>query len=194
MRSAEIKRKTKETDIVIKLKIDGRGKSDIESPLGFLNHLLETLSRHSGFDIFAKIKGDVNVDQHHTIEDTGFCLGVAINRALGDKDGINRAGFFIYPMDEALALVSLDISGRNYLKFSANFRSRKIGDFQVDTIEDFFAGFTNGCPCSLHIKLLSGRSEHHKVEVIFKAFARALKDACQIDKRLKGIPSTKGVL
>ncbi|MEO0094359.1 MAG: imidazoleglycerol-phosphate dehydratase HisB [candidate division WOR-3 bacterium] len=194
MRKSIVERKTKETDIVIKLKIEGIGKSTIESPIGFLNHMLETLAKHSRFDIVARIKGDIEVDQHHIFEDVGLCLGLALNKAIGDKKGMNRAGFFIHPMDEALAMVAIDISGRTFLKFSGNFKNQKVGDLQTDSIEDFFAGFTNGCPCSLHIKLISGRSDHHKIEAIFKAFARALNQACLIDKKVKDVPSTKGVL
>jgi imidazoleglycerol-phosphate dehydratase len=195
MRSAEIKRKTNETDIKIKLKIDGRGKGDIKSPIGFFNHMLETLTRHSRFDIVARINGDIEVDQHHLVEDTGLCLGRALNKALGEKKGINRAGFFIHPMDEALAMVAIDISGRTFLKFSGNFRGDKIGELKTDVIQDFFAGFANGCQCTLHIQLMCGRSDHHKLEAIFKAFARALNQACGINnKKIKDIPSTKGVL
>ncbi|MGB9720560.1 MAG: imidazoleglycerol-phosphate dehydratase HisB [bacterium] len=194
MRSSEIRRKTKETDIKIRLKIDGSGKSDIKSPLGFFNHILETLTRHSRFDIVARINGDIEVDQHHLVEDTGFCLGLVLNKALGEKKGINRAGFFIHPMDEALAMVAIDISGRPFLKFSGNFRSDKIGELKTDVIQDFFVGFANGCQCTMHIQLLCGRSDHHKLEVIFKAFARALNQACGINKKIKDIPSTKGVL
>ncbi|MEO0156444.1 MAG: imidazoleglycerol-phosphate dehydratase HisB [candidate division WOR-3 bacterium] len=194
MRKSEIKRKTKETDITIKLKIEGTGKSTIDSPIGFFKHMLETFAKHSGFDIVARIKGDIEVDQHHIIEDTGICLGLALNKALGDKKSMNRVGFFIHPMDEALAMASLDISGRTFLKFSGNFKKQRVGDLQTDSIEDFFAGFTNGCPCTLHIKLFSGRSDHHKIEAIFKAFARALSQACLINKKIKDIPSTKGVL
>jgi len=192
MRKGEIERKTKETDIHIRLKIEGKGESDIESPIGFLNHMLETLSRHSGFDINAKIKGDIEVDQHHLVEDTGLCLGLALNKALGEKKGINRAGFFIHPMDEALAMVAIDISGRTFLKFSGSFRSDKIGELKTDVIQDFFAGFANGCQCTLHIQLICGRSDHHKLEAIFKAFAHALKQACTINKDY--VPSTKGVI
>jgi imidazoleglycerol-phosphate dehydratase len=194
MRKSAIRRKTKETDILLKLKIEGSGRYDISSPIGFFNHMLETLARHSSFDIVAKIKGDIEVDQHHIVEDTGLCLGLALNKALGEKKGINRAGFFIHPMDETLAMVAIDISGRSFLKYSGSFKNQKVGDFFIDTIEDFFVGFTNGCPCTLHIKLISGRSDHHKVEAIFKAFARALSQACVIDKRIKDVISTKGLL
>ncbi len=194
MRKSEIVRKTKETEIKLKLKIDGAGVCKTKSPIGFLNHMLETLCRHSGFNLHAVLKGDTLVDQHHIVEDTGLCLGLVLNQALGDKKGINRAGFFVYPMDEALAMVAIDISGRPLLKFSGNFRTEKIGELRTNVIEDFFAGFANGCQCTLHIKLISGRSDHHKIEAIFKAFARSLKEACTITKRVMNIPSTKGVL
>ncbi len=194
MRKSEIKRKTKETDVMIKFKLEGRGKSDIECPICFLKHMLETLARHGGFDIVARIRGDIEVDQHHTVEDVGLCLGQVLDKALGDKKGINRAGFFIQPMDEALAMATIDISGRPFLKFSGNFKNQRVGDLQTDSIEDFFVGFTNGLSCTLHIKLISGRSDHHKIEAIFKAFARALSQACSINKKIKDIPSTKGVL
>jgi|UniRef100_A0A7V3RGX0 imidazoleglycerol-phosphate dehydratase len=193
MREGEVERKTKETDIRIKLRIEGNGESHIKSPIGFLNHMLETLTRHSGFDIDAEINGDIHVDQHHIVEDTGYCLGTALNQALREKRGINRAGCFIYPMDEALAMVAIDISGRPLLKFSGRFKSEKIGDFKTELVQDFFAGFTNGCLCTIHIRLLSGKSDHHKLEAIFKAFAHALKQACMIGNR-DYVPSTKGVI
>ncbi|MEO0165512.1 MAG: imidazoleglycerol-phosphate dehydratase HisB [candidate division WOR-3 bacterium] len=193
MRKSQIKRKTRETQIVLKLTIEGKGRYDITSPIGFLTHMLETISQHSGFDIIAQINGNSHVDQHHIVEDTGLCLGLALSEALGNKKGIRRAGFFIHPMDEALALVALDLSGRSFLRFAANFRNKKLGDFEVDTTEDFFAGFVTGCPCSLHIELLSGRSDHHKIEAIFKAFARALKGACT-KGNIRAVPSTKGIL
>ncbi|MEO0205981.1 MAG: imidazoleglycerol-phosphate dehydratase HisB [candidate division WOR-3 bacterium] len=194
MRKSEIVRKTKETEIELKLTIEGTGVCKIDLSVGFLNHMLETLTKHSGFNLRGMIKGDIVVDQHHTVEDTGYCLGAVLHKALGDKEGINRAGFFIHPMDEALAMVAIDISGRPLLRFSGNFRTEKIGDLRTDVIQDFFAGFVNGCQCTLHIKLISGRSDHHKVEAVFKAFARALREACMISKRIRDIPSTKGVI
>ncbi len=195
MRVAEIKRETKETRIHIKLNLDGSGKIAIQSPIGFLTHMLDTLARHGGFDLEATIEGDLHVDQHHTVEDTGIVLGEAIKQALGDKRGINRAGFFIFPMDEALARVALDISGRPFLKYKAKLKSKKIGDLQTDLVEDFFLGFANALGANLHIKVVYGRSDHHKVEAIFKALARALKMACQIDPRMANeIPSTKGTV
>jgi len=195
MRTAEIKRETKETRIHIKLNLDGSGKIAIQSPIGFLTHMLDTLARHGGFDMEATIEGDLHVDQHHTVEDTGIVLGEAIKQALGDKRGINRAGFFIFPMDEALARVALDISGRPFLKYKAKLNTKKIGDLQTDLVEDFFLGFANALGANLHIKVHYGRSDHHKLEAIFKALARALKMACQIDPRMANeIPSTKGTV
>jgi len=194
MRKTEIRRKTTETDILIKLELDGAGKVKISSPIGFFNHMLETFARHGRFNLEAKIRGDIEVDQHHMIEDTGYCLGMAFNKALGNKKGINRAGFFIHPMDEALAVAVIDISGRPFLKFSGKFKYEKAGDFKTELVQDFFSGFVNGCQCTIHIKLITGRSDHHKIEAVFKAFARAMDQACQVDKKIKKIPSTKGVI
>src|SRR4030042_2158880 len=194
MRTASIKRKTKETDIRISCNLDGGGKSRIKSPIGFFDHMLDSFCRHGLFDINAQIKGDTHVDQHHLIEDTGIVLGQVFARALGKRAGINRAGFFIFPMDEALATVALDISGRPYLKFNCNVKSRRVGDLEAALLEDFFAGMVNSLGMSLHINV-SGRSDHHKIEAIFKALGKAVKQACEIDKRLKGkILSAKGVL
>ena len=195
MRTATVERKTKETQIKIKLNIDGSGKSRIISEIGFLNHMLETFAKHGLFDIEAKIKGDLHVDQHHTVEDTGIVLGEAFKKALGDKRGIKRAGFFIFPMDEALVMTAVDISGRPYLKMDAKFKSKKVGNLQVDLLEDFFQGFAVSLGANLHIKIYYGRSDHHKIEAMFKAFGKALKEACEIEERLKNeIPSTKGTL
>lgn len=194
MRKAEIRHKTKETDIYIKLDLDNSGDISVTSPIGFFNHMLETFARHGRFNLVARLKGDINVDQHHLVEDTGYCLGMAFNKALGHKKNIERAGFFIHPMDEALVMVTLDISGRPLLKFSGRFKNNKIGDFNAVLVYDFFSGFVNSCLCTMHIKIISGRSEHHKIEALFKAFARAMNQACRIDKKIKGILSTKGVL
>ena len=195
MRSAKVNRKTRETAIKIKINIDGAGKSRIKSQIGFLSHMLETLAKHGLFDIDADIKGDVHVDQHHTVEDTGIALGQAFKNSLGDKKGLRRAGFFICPMDEALVLVAIDVSGRPYLKMDARFRRKKIGDLYIDSLEDFFQGFVSALGANLHVKVYYGRSDHHKVEAIFKAFGRSLYQVCEIERRLKGkIPSTKGQL
>jgi len=195
MRSAKVNRKTRETDIKIKINIDGAGKSRIKSQIGFLSHMLETFAKHGLFDIDAEIKGDVHVDQHHTVEDTGIVLGQAFKNGLGNKKGLRRAGFFIYPMDEALVLAAIDLSGRPYLKIDAKFKGKKIGDLYIDSLEDFFQGFVSALGANLHVKVYYGRSDHHKVEAIFKAFGRSLYQACEIERRLKGkIPSTKGQL
>jgi imidazoleglycerol-phosphate dehydratase len=195
MRTAKIERSTKETSIKIQLNVDGTGKSQIVSEIGFLNHMLDTFARHGLFDLKAEIKGDLHVDQHHTLEDVGIVLGEAFKKALGEKIGIKRAGFFIYPMDESLAMTSIDLSGRSYLKFDASFKSKKIGDLTTNIIEDFFQGFSSSLGATLHIKIYYGRSDHHKLEAVFKSFAKSLSMACEIDKRnKKNIPSTKGVL
>ncbi|RMF58731.1 MAG: imidazoleglycerol-phosphate dehydratase HisB [Calditrichaeota bacterium] len=195
MRIAEISRKTRETNIEMKINLDGSGQVAIQSPIGFLTHMLETLARHGAFDLEARIEGDLEVDQHHTVEDTGIVLGEVFKKALGDKKGIRRAGFFIFPMDEALARVALDISGRPFLKFKAKFEEPRIGDLESGLIEDFFLGFTNSLGANVHVKVHYGRSDHHKAEAIFKALGRALRTACEIDPRMSDeIPSTKGVI
>ena len=195
MRTSTIKRKTKETDISITLNIDGKGKYDIKTPVGFFTHMLEAFTKHGLFDIALNAKGDLEVDQHHTIEDVGIVLGQAFKEALGDKKGINRAGYFIYPMDESLAIAALDISGRPYLKFNAEFKRRFCGEFDTDLLEDFFYGFSVGLGVNISVKIEYGRSDHHKIEALFKAFAKAMKTACSKDKRAaKELPSTKGLI
>lgn len=193
MRKTKIERKTKETDIKIELNIDGRGKYDIKNPIGFLTHSLENFAKHGLFDIKMKAAGDLDVDQHHLVEDCGIVLGQAFKKALGDKKGISRAGYFVYPMDEALAVVAVDISGRPYLQFDAKFKRRFCGDLDTDLIEDFFYGFAANLGANLVVRMPYGRNDHHKIEAIFKAFGKAVKMACEKDKRAKGIlPSTKG--
>jgi len=195
MRRAELSRKTAESDITVMLTIEGRGTGRIESEIGFLNHMLATLAKHGRFDLEAVIKGDLEVDQHHLIEDTGIVLGSAFRKALGDLTDIARAGCFIHPMDETLALVALDISGRPYLKMEVDFQGDRIGDLETCVLEDFFQGFANGLKAALHIKVFYGRSDHHKVEAIFKALARSLHQACELKFGLQGVvPSTKGVI
>jgi imidazoleglycerol-phosphate dehydratase len=195
MRTAKITRNTKETQISVSVNVDGTGNSDIKTPIGFISHMLELFAKHSLIDIRVNAKGDIRVDQHHTIEDIGIVFGQAIIQALGDKIGISRAGYFVYPMDDSLAVVSVDLGGRPYLKFDAKFKRRLCGDFDTDLLEDFFRGFTDNSLCNLHIVMPYGRNDHHKIESIFKAFAKAMKMACSIDARIKGkIPSTKGVL
>jgi imidazoleglycerol-phosphate dehydratase len=195
MRTAKIVRKTKETCIKIKLNIDGKGKYKIKTPIGFFTHMLESFAKHGLFDILMDVNGDMEIDQHHTIEDTGIVLGQAFKGALGDKKGINRTGYFIFPMDESLAIAALDISGRPYLKFKAKFRRRFCGDFDTDLLKDFFYGFSVGLGANIAVKIDYGRSEHHKIEALFKAFAKAMKTACSKDSRAaKELPSTKGLI
>jgi imidazoleglycerol-phosphate dehydratase len=193
MRKAKIERKTKETYIKIELNIDGSGKYDIENPIGFLTHSLENFAKHGLFDIKMKATGDLKVDQHHLVEDCGIVLGQAFKKALGNKKGINRAGYFVYPMDEALAIVAVDISGRPYLQFEAKFKRRFCGELDTDLLEDFFYGFATTLGANLVVRMPYGRNDHHKIEAIFKAFGKAMKMACSKDKRAKRkIPSTKG--
>lgn len=195
MRRAQLKRKTKETDIRISLTMDGSGRSTINTPIRFLTHMLESFAKHGLFNLKLDVTGDTNVDQHHTIEDTGIALGQAFRKALGDKRGINRAGYFIFPMDESLAIVALDIGGRPYLKFGGTFRRRLCGDLDTDLVEDFFSGFSTGLGANIAIQILYGRSDHHKIEAVFKAFAKAMKTACSRDRRaMKELPSTKGLI
>ncbi len=195
MRIAEINRETRETQIKMSINLDGSGAAEIKSPIGFLGHMLDTFSRHGIFDLNAEIAGDLEVDQHHTIEDTGIVLGEVIKKALGDKRGIKRAGFFVYPMDEALVTVAVDISGRPFLKLDAEFSSVAVGEFPVELLEDFLLGFTNALGVNLHVLVHYGRSDHHKIEAVFKGLAKAMKMACEIEPRIKNqIPSTKGVL
>ena len=195
IRSATVDRQTTETQIRVHLVLDGRGRATIDSPIGFFTHMLETLARHSAIDMEATIRGDLHVDQHHTVEDTGIVLGQALREALGDKRGIQRAGFFNYPMDEALARVALDISGRPCLVYDVPLTTTHVGELQLELLEDFFLGFCTALGANLHIQVTYGRSDHHKVEAVFKALARALRMACQIDPRMAGeIPSTKGAL
>ena len=193
MREAKVYRKTKETKIRIKLVIDGNGNYDIQSDIGFLNHMLETFCVHGLFDIDAEIKGDIYVDKHHTVEDVGIALGKAFKLALGDKLGINRAGFFICPMDDTLVMTAIDISGRPYLKFDAKYKNKKVGDMPTELVEDFFQGFVSSLMANLHIKVYYGRSDHHKIEAIFKSFAKAMKEACKIEGKAL-IPGVKEVL
>lgn len=195
MRKSEIKRRTTETDIKLKLNIDGKGKNKIFTEIGFLSHMLELFSKHGLFDIELRAKGDLHVDQHHVVEDIGIVLGEAFKKALKDKKGINRAGYFIFPMDEAIAFAAVDLSGRPHLALDVKFKDKEIGKLKVEGIADFFEGFVANLGCSLHVKVPYGRSDHHKAEAIFKAFAKSMKMACLKDKRmLKELPSTKGLL
>jgi imidazoleglycerol-phosphate dehydratase len=194
-RSARIERNTRETEIKIALTIEGTGRNEINTEIGFFNHMLELFSKHGLFDITADVKGDLEVDQHHTVEDTGLALGKAFHTALEDKRGIKRAGFFIHPMDEALAMVAVDISGRPYVRIDAGIQGKEIGDFTASLLEDFFQGFAASLGAAIHIQVYYGRSDHHKVEALFKAFGRALKNACEIEEKIRNeIPSSKGAV
>ena len=195
MRTATLQRDTKETQISGKLKIEGRGKYDIATGIRFFDHMLELFTKHGGFDLQIKANGDLDVDQHHTVEDVGIVLGQLFSKALGDRRGINRAGYFILPMDETLALVALDLGGRPALVYKDLVRVRLVGDLQTELVEDFFGGFVNHAGANLHARVLYGRSNHHKIEAIFKCSARAMKFACSTDRRLRDqLPSTKGLL
>ena len=195
MRNATIERNTKETKIRIGLDIDGTGDYDIVTPIGFFSHMIESFSKHGLFDIRMTVAGDTNVDQHHTVEDCGIALGQAFGQALAERRGINRAGYFVFPMDEALAIAAVDIGGRAYLQYDLRLKRRYCGGLDCDLIEDFFQGFAAGLGANIAIKAQNGRSDHHKIEAVFKAFARAMKMACQVEDRIKDkIPSTKGVI
>ena len=194
-RTASLHRKTAETDIRARLNLDGRGHYHVSTGIRFLDHMLELFARHGGFDLELRARGDLDVDQHHTVEDVGIVLGQAVRQALGNKRGINRAGYFLMPMDETLAVAALDLSGRPYLVLKAPLRARRVGDLQAELLEDFFHGWASSAGANLHLKLAYGRSSHHAVEALFKAFARALRYACSRDARLKlQLPSTKGLL
>jgi imidazoleglycerol-phosphate dehydratase len=195
MRSATISRNTRETQIQGSLRIEGRGRYDISTGIRFLDHMLELFTKHGGFDLSLHATGDLDVDQHHTVEDAGIVLGQLFSNALGDRRGINRAGYFVMPMDETLAVVAVDLSGRPALVYKDRVKVRLVGDLQSELVEDFFSGFVNHARANLHAKVLYGRSNHHKLEAIFKCFARAMKFACSKDKSLKHqLPSTKGLL
>ena len=195
MRSAEIIRTTKETDIRLTLSLDGKGKSNIDTGCGFLNHMLTLFASHGRFDLNVYCKGDIDVDFHHTAEDVGICLGQAFTKALGDKKGITRYGSFILPMDEALILTAADISGRCHLCYDLEIPAQKIGSFDSELVQEFFLAFVRNCPMSLHIRKLEGTNSHHIAEGAFKSVARTLKAAVKIDADTANeIPSTKGVL
>ncbi|HYG99560.1 MAG TPA: imidazoleglycerol-phosphate dehydratase HisB [Terriglobales bacterium] len=195
MRAAEVKRTTNETDIAINLKVDGRGTYRISTGIGFFDHMLELFARHGAFDLQLSCNGDLRVDQHHTVEDVGIALGEAFDRALGDKKGILRAGYFVMPMDETLGLASVDFGGRAATVVDTKVKVRLVGDLQSELVYDFFEGFARGARANVHARVIYGRSNHHKIEALFKAFARAVRVACSKDKRLaKMLPSTKGLL
>jgi imidazoleglycerol-phosphate dehydratase len=193
-RTAQIERATSETAVKVKLGIDGSGKFSIKTPIAFFNHMLELFSKHGLFDLSLQASGDVAVDYHHTVEDIGICLGQAVQKALGKKEHIRRYGEATVPMDEALAGVVLDISGRPFLVFKAPALKGKTGDFDLELVEEFFQAFVNHGKITLHINVACGRNAHHIIEAVFKAFGRALDAATRIDKRTAGVPSTKGIL
>src|SRR5215469_11292666 len=194
-RTATIRRKTNETDVRVRLNLDGRGTSRVSTGIRFFDHMLDLVARHGAFDLRLQAKGDLDVDQHHTVEDTGIVLGEAVLKALGTKRGILRAGYFLMPMDETLAAAAVDLGGRPYCVCNAKIAARRVGDFETELIEDFFQAFAQAARANVHLRLLYGRSSHHQVEAIFKAFARALRFAVARDKRLRHVlPSTKGLL
>ncbi len=195
MRRARLQRKTNETDVRIALALEGQGRSRITTGIRFLDHMLELVARHGAFDLEVSASGDLDVDQHHTVEDVGISLGEAFEQALGDKKGILRAGYFMMPMDETLAAVAVDFGGRSAAVIDSKVRTRLVGDLQSELVADFFDGFARGAKANVHAKVIYGRSNHHKVEAIFKAFARALRVACSKDRRLaRMLPTTKGLL
>jgi imidazoleglycerol-phosphate dehydratase len=194
-RSATVVRNTTETRIELELAIEGEGRYKISTGIRFFDHMLELFTRHGAFDLALKCDGDLDVDQHHTVEDVGIALGEAFERALGDKRGILRAGYFVMPMDETLAVAAVDLSGRTAFAVDTKVRTQLVGDLQTELVTDFFEGFARGARANVHVKTMYGRSNHHKIEAIFKAFARALRVACSRDKQLgKMLPSTKGLL
>ena len=194
MREATVERNTTETKIKIGLNIDGSGKSDIDTGIGFFDHMLEGFAKHGLFDLNVKIDGDLNVDCHHSIEDCGIVLGQAIKEAVGDKKGIKRFGYFILPMDDALALVSIDLGGRPFLNFECEYSVEKCGDMETDMVREFFYALSYSAMMNIHIKMLNGVNTHHMTEAIFKAFAKALDQATSFDERIEGVASTKGVI
>jgi len=193
-RTASIQRKTNETEIYLELNLDGSGQADVKTGVGFLDHMLELLAKHGAFDLRVAARGDLHVDQHHTVEDTGICLGQAFREALGDKAGIRRYGHFTLPMEETLVTVAVDLSGRYALAFNAPLPSPKIGAFDSELLEDFWQAFAANTLCNLHVLLHYGRNSHHIAEAVFKGTARALRMAVEADPRMTGVPSTKGSL
>jgi len=195
MRTAVIERITRETQIHGRLRLDGRGRFQVSTGIRFLDHMLELFARHGSFDLALQARGDLEVDQHHTVEDVGIVLGQLFDQALGDRRGINRAGYFVMPMDETLAVAAVDLANRPYLVYQDRVKARRIGDLEAELVEDFFQGFAAHARANLHVKVLYGRSSHHQIEALFKCFARALRYACSKDRSLRGqLPSTKGLL
>jgi imidazoleglycerol-phosphate dehydratase len=193
-RYAEVGRKTGETDITVAINIDGTGKSNIDTGIGFFDHMLDAFARHGLFDLTVKVKGDLNVDGHHTVEDTGIVLGQAIAQAIGDKKGIKRYGYMILPMDETLALSAVDLCGRPYFVMDATFNAPMVGDFDTQLVNEFFYALSYSAAMNLHLRIITGMNEHHKIEAMFKAFAKALDSATSYDDRITDVLSTKGSL
>ena len=195
MRRARIERHTTETQITVRLGIEGQGRYEVSTGIRFLDHMLELVARHGAFDLRIDAAGDLDVDQHHTVEDVGIALGEAVSKAVGTRRGINRAGYFVMPMDETLGVAAIDLGGRPHAVVDLRLRVRLVGDLQSELLHDFFEGFALGARANVHVKVLYGRSTHHQVEAIFKAFARALRVACDKDDRMaKRLPSTKGLM
>lgn len=195
MRRAVKDRQTAETQIAVRLTLEGRGRYQVRTGIRFLDHMLELVARHGAFDLHVDARGDLDVDQHHTVEDLGIALGEAVSEALGTRRGINRAGYFIMPMDETLAVAAIDLGGRPHAVVDLKLRVRKVGDLQAELVHDFFEGFAIGARANVHVKVMYGRSSHHQIEAVFKAFARALRVACARDRRLaRALPSTKGLI
>ena len=195
MRRARVERRTTETQITVRLGIEGRGRYAVSTGIRFLDHMLELVARHGAFDLRIDAAGDLDVDQHHTVEDVGIALGEAVAGAVGSRRGINRAGYFVMPMDETLGVAAIDLGGRAHAVVDLRLRVRRVGDLQAELLHDFFEGFAQGARANVHVKVLYGRSSHHQVEALFKAFARALRVACDKDDRMaRRLPSTKGLL
>ena len=195
MRRSTVTRTTRETRIDVRLTLEGRGRYDVSTGIKFLDHMLELVARHGAFDLRLRAEGDLDVDQHHTVEDVGVAVGEAVSRALGTRRGINRAGYFVMPMDETLAVAALDFGGRAHAVVDLRLRVARVGDLQSELVQDFFEGFAQGARANVHVKVLYGRSSHHQIEAIFKAFGRALRVACAKDRQLgRMLPSTKGLL
>ena len=195
MRRGLVDRRTTETQIALSLTLDGRGRYEVRTGIRFFDHMLELVTRHGGFDLRLAATGDLDVDQHHTVEDVGIALGEAVSKALGNRRGINRAGYFVMPMDETLAVAAVDLSGRPHAVVHLRTKVLRVGDLQTELVHDFFDGFAMGARANVHVKVMYGRSSHHQIEAVFKAFARALRVACAKDRRLaRMLPSTKGLL
>ena len=195
MRRGIVKRTTTETSIALRLDLDGKGTYDVSTGIRFFDHMLELFARHGGFNLKLAVKGDLDVDQHHTVEDVGIALGEAVSQAIGNRKGINRAGYFVMPMDETLGVAAIDLSGRVHAVVDLQLAVERVGDLQAELVGDFFDGFAQGARANVHLKVLYGRSSHHQIEALFKAFARALRFACSRDRQMaRTLPSTKGLL